>query len=47
MKHQMNLNHICKIMSIRHSLLLARTSLFISSAEKIESAQEFKMKPFK
>ena len=30
----------------RHKILPARTSFFISSAGKIESVQELKMKPF-
>ena len=40
------INHIWNIMSKRHNILPTRTSLFISSAGKIESVQEFKIKLF-
>ena len=40
------MNHICSIMSKRHSILPTRSTFFISSAGKIESVQEFKLKPF-
>ena len=34
-------------MSKRHNILPTRTSFFISSAGKIESVQEFKIKTFR
>ena len=40
------INHIWNIMLKRHSILPTRTSLFIWSAGKIESVQEFKFKLF-
>ena len=36
------INHICKIMSKRHNILPTKTTLFISSARKIENVQKFK-----
>ena len=41
MKQQ--INHICKIMSKRHNILLAIASFFMSSAGKIEGVREFKI----
>ena len=41
------MNHIWNIKSERHNILPTRTSFFISSAGKIESVQEFKIKLFK
>ena len=40
------ISHIWNIMSKRHNILLTRTRFFISSAGKIESLQEFKIKLF-
>ena len=40
------MNHIWIIMLKRHNILPTRTSYFISSAGRIESVQEFKVKPF-
>ena len=40
------INHIWNIMSKRHNILQTKTSSFISSAGKIESVQEFKIKLF-
>ena len=40
------IKHIRNIMSKSHNILPTRTSFFISSAEKIESVQEFEIKLF-
>ena len=40
------ISHIWNIMSKRHNILPTRTRFFISSAGKIESLQEFKIKLF-
>ena len=40
------INHMWNIMSKRHKILPTRTRFFISSAGKIESVQEFKIKLF-
>ena len=40
------IKHIWNIMLKRHSILPTGTSFFISSARKIESLQEFKIKLF-
>ena len=40
------INDICNIMSKRQNILQTKKYFFISSAEKIESIQEFKMKLF-
>ena len=40
------INHIWNIMLKRHNILPTRTKYFISSAARIESVQEFKVKPF-
>ena len=40
------INHIWNIMLKRHNILPTRTSFFISSAGKIESVKELKMKLF-
>ena len=40
------INYIWEIMLKRHNILPTRTSFFISSAGKIESVQEFKIKLF-
>ena len=42
-KKKARINHIWNIMSKRHNILPTRTSLFISTIEKIESWQEFKI----
>ena len=39
-------NHIWNIMPKRHNILPTRNSFFISSAGKIQSVQEFKIKLF-
>ena len=40
------IKHLWNIMSKRHNILPTRTRLFNSSAGKIESVQEFKIKLF-
>ena len=46
MKQQMHFTNLCNIMSKRRNIFPIRTSLLISSAGKIKSVQEFKIKLF-
>ena len=42
-RNELNIYAVCSIMSNRRSILLTRTSFFVSSAGKIENVQEFKI----
>ena len=46
MKKNKRINHIWKIMSESQNMLPTRNSFFISTAGKIQSVQEFKIKLF-